>query len=95
MYTYCRISVDRSHLHRVICALIDKQRHLANSTDFSVRFRTLWTAAQLDKHLRQCTDHEIGKLLVIVQDRFHIFQPEFAIVYHAQRILLLRPHRRT
>ena len=91
MYTYCRISVDRSHLHRVICALIDKQRHLANSTDFSVRFRTLWTAALLDKRLKQCTDSEIGKLLTFVQDRFHILEPEFAIIHHAQRRLVLRP----
>jgi hypothetical protein len=83
--------VNRSQLHRVICALIDKQRHLANSPDFSVRFRTLWTAALLDKHLNQCTDSEIGKLLVIVQNNVHILEPEFAIVYHAQRRLLLRP----
>ena len=91
MYTYCKVSVDRSHLYRVICALIDKQRSLANSTDFSVRFRTLWTAALLDKRLKQCTDSEIGSLLGIVQDRFQIFEPEFAILYHAQRRLLLRP----
>ena len=82
--------MDRSHLYRVICALIDKQQHLANSTDFSVRFRTLWTVALLDKHLKRCTDHEIGKLLVIVQDRFHIFEPEFAIIHHAKRRLSLR-----
>jgi hypothetical protein len=91
MYTYCKVSVDRSHLHRVICALIDKQQHLANSTDLSVRFRTLWTAALLNKHLNQCTDREIGKLLVIVQDQFHILEPEIAILYHAQRRLLRRP----
>lgn len=82
--------MNRSHLHRVICVLIDQQRSQANSTDFSVRFRTLWTAALLDKHLKRCTDHEIGKLLVIVQDRFHIFQPEFAIIHHAKRRLSLR-----
>jgi hypothetical protein len=28
---------------------------------------------------------------VIVQDRFHIFEPEFAIIHHAKRRLLLRP----
>ena len=91
MYTYCKVSVDRSHLYRVICALIDKQRLLANSTDFYVRFRTLWTVALLDKHLNQCTDSEIGKLLVIVHERFHILDPEFAIIHHAQRRLLRRP----
>ena len=94
MYIYSRIRVNRSHLHRVIHALIDKQRRLANSTDFSVRFRTLWTAALLDKHLKQCTDSEIGKLLVIVQDRFHILEPEFGICYHAGKRLLLKPQRR-
>ena len=83
--------MDRSHLYRVICALIDKQQHLANSTDFSMRFRTLWTAALLDKRLKQCTDSEIGKLLVFAHERFHILDPEFAIIYHAQRRLLLRP----
>ena len=83
--------MNRSQLHRVICALIYKQRNLANSLDFSVRFRTLWTAALLNKHLNQCTDREIGKLLVIVQDQFHILEPEIAILYHAQRRLLRRP----
>lgn len=91
VYTYSRISVNRSELHRVICALIDQQRNQANSTDFSLRFRTLWTVALLDKRLNQSTDHEIGKLLVIVQDQFHILEPEIAILYHAQRRLLLRP----
>jgi len=87
--------VNRSQLHRVICALIYKQRNLANSLDFSVRFRTLWTAALLDKYLKRCTDNEIGKLLVILQDRFHILEPEIAILYHAQCRLLPRPKRRT
>jgi hypothetical protein len=27
---------------------------------------------------------------VIVQDRFHIFEPEFAIIHHAKRRLSLR-----
>ena len=94
MYTYFGIRVNRSRLHRVICALIDKQQHLANSTDFSMRFRTLWTAALLDKRLKQCTDSEIGKLLVIVQNNFHILEPEFAIIHHAQSRLLLRPQRK-
>jgi hypothetical protein len=28
---------------------------------------------------------------VIVQDQFHILEPEIAILYHAQRRLLRRP----
>jgi hypothetical protein len=74
----------------VIRALIEKQRRPAMSPDPAERFRTLWIAARLKKLLAQCTDREIGKLLIVVQDRFHIFEPEFAICYYAQRRLLLR-----
>jgi len=44
----------------------------------------------LDRQLARCSDREIGSLLSFVQDRFHIFEPEFAICRHAQRSLLLR-----
>ena len=40
--------------------------------------------------LARCADHEIGELLTLVQERFHIFEPEFAICHHAIR-RLLRP----
>ena len=74
-----------SELNRVISALIHDQRRLAASPNLAVRFRTLWTAALLDNRLKQCTDHEVGKLLILVQQRFHIFEPEFAICEHARR----------
>ncbi len=44
----------------------------------------------LDKHLSQCTDREIGQLMVVVKGRFHIFEPEFAICHHARRRLTLK-----
>ena len=91
MYTSSVGYVDRSELHRVISDLIHEQRRLANSPHLAERFRIFWTAADLDKRLRQCTDREIAQLMVVVQDRFHIFEPEFALCYHAQRRLLLRP----
>jgi hypothetical protein len=83
--------VDRSELHRVISDLIHEQRRLLTSPYLAERFRILWVAATLDKRLRECTDREIGTLLTIVQSRFHIFEPEFALCYHARRRLLLRP----
>jgi hypothetical protein len=42
----------------------------------------------LDESLSHCTNHEIGDLMLIVQERFCIFQPEFAICYHARGRLL-------
>jgi hypothetical protein len=78
-----------SKLCRVIWALINEQRRLAASTNLAVRFRTIWSAALLDNHLEQCTDTEISQLLIIVQEQFHIFEPEFAICQHAKRRLLL------
>jgi hypothetical protein len=74
--------------------LIHEQRRLAKSPHLEERFGVLRTAAELEKRLRQCTDREIGSLLTIAQDRFHIFEPEFAVCYHAKRRLLLRPRRR-
>ena len=62
-----------TELQRVIRALIAKQRGLAASTNLAERFSTLWIAAMLDKHLSQCTDREIGQLMVVVKGRFHIF----------------------
>ena len=80
-----------SDLGKVVRSLIHEQRRLANSPHLAERFRTLWTVALLDEHLTQCTDHEIGELLTLIQERFHIFEPEFAICHHAKRRLLLRP----
>jgi len=79
-----------SELVRVIRVLIKRQRRLMHSSDLRERFTTLWIAALLDEHLTQCTNHEIGELMVIVQDRFHIFEPEFGICHHATRRLLLK-----
>jgi hypothetical protein len=68
-----------SELYEVIRALIQGQRHLLTSTNISMPFRTLWTAALLDEFLSHCTNHEIGDLIGIVQGRFAIFEPEFAL----------------
>lgn len=76
---------------RVVHTLIDKQRKLLGSTDLAERLHILWIAALLDKRLSQCTDRQIGELLVLVEDRFAIFEPEFGICHHAKRRLLLRP----
>jgi hypothetical protein len=80
---------SNSELVRVIRVLIERQRRLMHSSDLRERFHTLWIAALLDEHLTQCTDREIGELMVIVQERFHIFEPEFGICYHAKRRLLV------
>jgi hypothetical protein len=91
---YCRrgrILGHETKLYRVISDLIHEQRRLINSPHLAERFGVLWIAATLDKRLRQCTDREIGELLAIARDRFHIFEPEFAICHHAKRRLLLRP----
>jgi hypothetical protein len=45
----------------------------------------------LDGSLLHCTDHEIGELMLIVQERFGIFEAEFGICEHAKRRLLLKP----
>ena len=82
---------SNSELQRIVRVLIQRQRRLMRSSDPVERFHTLWIAALLDEHLIQCTDHEIGELLAIVRNRFHIFEPEFAICHHAKRGLLLRP----
>jgi hypothetical protein len=92
MYTSIvgRFLKSNSDLDKVVRALIQEQRKLASSTNFAVRFRILWTAALLDKRLTQCTDPQIGELLVLVQERFGIFEAEFGICHHARRRLLLR-----
>ena len=69
-------------------ALIEKQRKVVRSFNPTVRFGVLWIAASLDKRLRRCTDLEIGDLMLVVQERFDIFEPEFSICYHAQQRLL-------
>jgi hypothetical protein len=80
----------RSEAAWAVRTLIREQRRLANSIKISERIRILWVAARLDQQLEQCSDREIGDLMIIAQDRFHIFEPEFAICYCAQRRLLLR-----
>jgi hypothetical protein len=77
-----------SELQRVVRALIERQHRLANSTNLAMRFRTLWVEALLDESLPDCTDHDIGGFLALVQERFAIFEPEFAICDHARRRLL-------
>lgn len=79
-----------SELQRVVRALVERQRRHANSTNLAMRFRTLWVAVALDRHLTRCTDGEFGDLMLIVQEQFTIFQPEFAICHHARRRLLFR-----
>jgi hypothetical protein len=76
-------------LHRAIHALIERQRRVAASPDLAVRCRTLWIATRLDQQLSRCTDHEIGQLMLIVQERFALFEPEFGICEHARRRLIL------
>jgi hypothetical protein len=85
-----RFLEHESELQRVISAPIQEQRRFAVSSNLAVRFRTLWTVALLKKHLTNCTDHEVAKLMIIVQRRFHIFEPEFALCHHAMcRLQLL------
>jgi hypothetical protein len=79
-----------TELHRVISALIHQQRMLLASPDLLKRFGVLWIAATLDNRLKECTDREIGELLSLTLDRFHIFEPEFALCHHARQRLLLR-----
>ena len=73
---------------RVVRALIERQRRLVRSDNPAERSRTLWIAAVLDDRLAGCTDHEIGELMDVVLERFGIFEPEFAICYHAIRRLI-------
>jgi len=42
----------------------------------------------LDERLAQCTDCEVGELLILVQERFGIFEPEMAVCHHARKRLL-------
>jgi hypothetical protein len=77
----------RRQADRAVRALIDEQRKLAESADPLERFRVLWVAATLDEHLAQCTDHEVGELMRFVQERFGLFEPEFALCHHARRRL--------
>lgn len=76
-----------TELYRVISALIQEQRRFAAAPNLAVRFQTLWIAAMLNNRLKQCTNHEVGELLIHVQDRFQIFDAEFAICEHARRRL--------
>src|ERR1035441_9639231 len=76
LYTVSEALLYRSELHRIIGDLIHEQRTFLTSTNPVQRSGVLWTAADLDKRLRQCTDREIGTLLTIVGDQFHIFEPD-------------------
>jgi hypothetical protein len=69
-------------------ALISELRRLATSPDPLDRFRTLWITVLLHERLGDCTDREIGDLMVIVKKRLGIVEPEFAICYHAMVRLL-------
>ena len=77
-----------SEADRIVRALIERQRRLANSDYLSERLRILCVAAALNERLAKCTDHEVGDLMILVQERFGIVEPEFAICYHAIRRLL-------
>ena len=79
-----------SELHSVVRALIQEQQRIVRSTNPRERLSILWVAALVDKHITNCTNHEVGELLTVVQERFHIFEPEFALCHHAARRLLLR-----
>ena len=79
---------DRSEAEWAVRALIQEQRRLANSPNLTERFRVLWIAARLDLQLMRCTDHEIGQLMAIVQNRFGLFEAEFAICHHARTRLM-------
>jgi hypothetical protein len=79
-----------SEPRRIALILIHELRRLAKSSDLGERLRTLWIAAALSKQLKLCTDRDISELMAIVQDHFGIFEPEFAICYHARRRLMLR-----
>ena len=78
-----------TELHRVICALIAKQRRIAVSTNLAERLPSLWIATALNNRLTRCSDREVGELLILVQDQFHILEPEFAVCEHARRRLML------
>jgi hypothetical protein len=80
--------LHESNENQVIRALIEDQRRLARSTNPSERASILWLAAALQRLLSRQSDHEIGNLLEIVRERFGIFDPEFAICFHAMHRLL-------
>ena len=72
-----------SQRYRAIRALVERQRRLAASPNLGARIPILWIAATLHKRLGRCTDREIGDLMAIIMERFHIFEPESAICYHS------------
>jgi hypothetical protein len=74
-----------------IQALIQWQRQLASSVAPAERFHTLWVAALLDQRLSECRDYQIGAAIVLVQEHFSIFEPEFAICEYAKLRLLDSP----
>lgn len=78
----------RSEAELAVRTLIREQRRLANSIKISERLRILWVAARLDQQLARCSDREIGELMVVVQERFGIFEVEMALCHHARKRLL-------
>jgi hypothetical protein len=90
---YCKRERHLEHgseADRFVRTLIERQRRLVRSDNPAERSRTLWIAAMLDDRLAGCSDHEIGELMNLVQERFGMFEPEMAVCEHARRRLLLR-----
>ena len=77
-----------SHQDRVIRALIQKQRKLADSPDPLERAGTLWVTVELDRRLSRCTDLEIANIMTVAQERLPLFEAEFAVCEHARRRLM-------
>lgn len=67
--------------------LVEHMRKLARSPILLERLKTLWLGARLSECLESCSDHEVGELISLVQDRLGIFTPEFAVCEHARRRL--------
>jgi len=70
--------------------LFERHRKLTESDDPVERIKVLWMMAELGERLEQCSDHEIGNLLDLVQGGLCIFGPEFAVCEHAKRRLQQR-----
>jgi hypothetical protein len=85
---------DQSEADLTVRTLIERHRTLMSSDDPMERFKTLWIAATLDHYLLNCTDKEIAKLMIFVQEKLVVFEPEMAILYHARwRLMRLASNR--
>ena len=71
--------------------LFEYQQKLAKSDDLVERLSILWIAVLLGERLEQCSDHEIGELLSLVQNGLGIFSAEFAVCEYAKRRLQRQP----